>query len=182
MTRSNRTGGYSLLELLCAVVVLVILASFLAPVAGSFKRRAQSLQCVTNLRGLHVAVNAYMGDHDGVWPQIKGSGSSDTNAQQEEIATGWIETMGQYGISEKSWRCPTIEGRIKANGKPEALKIKRLDYVPTKFGKQPHSAYTYPMQPWFIERTSSHGRGPQILLSRGDVLTIDELLKESLNK
>lgn len=182
MTPRNRRAGYSLLELLCAVVVLAILASFFAPVVGSFRRRAQSLQCVTHLKGLYAAANAYLSDHDGVWPQIAASDATDSNAQQEEIAARWIQTMEPYGISEASWRCPTVEGRIKSYGKPEALKVKRLDYVPTKFGKQPQSAYAYPMQPWFIERTSSHGKGPQILLGRGDVVTIDELLKESLNK
>ena len=54
MTRFNRRDGYSLLELLCAVVVLVILASFLAPVIAMFglrvgvPARPATLLCTSN--------------------------------------------------------------------------------------------------------------------------------------
>ncbi len=184
MNRLNRDSGFTLLELLCALAVIAILATLSAPLAGNFRTRAQGLQCVTNLKGLGTSVAAYMTDHNDSWPQItrtdsSGSNSATADGQQEETTAGkWIAALSPYGVTEKTWRCPTIEAKIKTNGTTEALKAKRLDYVPTQFDKEPGSARQWPSHPWFIERTPSHGLGPMLLQANGRVVSMQDLLKE----
>jgi prepilin-type N-terminal cleavage/methylation domain-containing protein len=181
-SRAAERSGFTLLEILCAVVVVAILATLVAPMAGNYRARAQGLQCVNNLKGLGAASLAYMNDHENRWPQVAlaSSGEQDSTAVQreDENAVRWIETLAAYGVGEKTWRCPTIEGRIQANGKADAVERKRIDYVPTRFDAEPGSAIQWPNHPWFIERTPSHGLGPKLLLADGRVVGMEDLLKE----
>jgi prepilin-type N-terminal cleavage/methylation domain-containing protein len=75
MIRLDRTAGFTLLELLCALAVLAILVTLAAPLAGRFRTRTQGLQCAANLKGLGVGAAAYLTDHNDIWPQI----ASDTS-------------------------------------------------------------------------------------------------------
>lgn len=163
-------------------MVVAILATLAAPMAGNFRARAQGLQCVNNLKGLGAAAAAYMNEHDNRWPQIRrpeSSGKSPPAGPQEDItAIRWIEAFAPYGVGESTWRCPTIEGQIKATGKRAAVERKRLDYLPTQFDQEPNSANQWPSHPWFIERTPSHGVGPKLLLADGRVIAMEDLLKE----
>ena len=182
MIRLNRTTGFTLLELVCALAVLAILATLGAPLAGRFRDRAHGLRCSANLKGLGAAAAAYMTDHNVCWPQIaSGTSPSSTAGRQSgesQNAAPWIAALAPYGVAEKTWRCPTIEAKIATHGKSEALKMKRLDYVPTQFGSQPGSARLWPTHPWFIERSPNHGLGPKILLTNGRVVSMEDLLKE----
>jgi prepilin-type N-terminal cleavage/methylation domain-containing protein len=179
---SDTGGGFTLLEILCALVVVAILATLIVPVVGSYRARAQGLQCVNNLKGLGAASLAYMNDHENRWPQVAladSGGEASVSGQREDVtAVRWIETLAAYGVGEKTWRCPTIEGRMQSNGKAEAVERKRIDYVPTRFDAEPGSAIQWPNHPWFIERTPSHGLGPKLLLADGRVVAMEDLLKE----
>ena len=182
MIRSNRTAGFTLLELLCALAVLAILVTLAAPLAGRFRTRTQGLQCAANLKGLGVGAAAYLTDHNDIWPQIASdtslSPAAGKQSGESQSAARWIEALAPYGIAEKTWRCPAIEAKIATHGKSEALKMKRLDYLPTQFGPQPGSARLWPSHPWFIERSPNHGLGPKILLTDGRVVSMEDLLKE----
>jgi prepilin-type N-terminal cleavage/methylation domain-containing protein len=175
-------SGFSLLELLTALAVLAILATLTAPLAGWFRARAQGLKCAANLKGLGLGVSAYMQEHDDRWPQIalnasESPGKTD-DPKQTASAQKWIAALAPYGITENTWRCPTVEANIKARGRPEAIQMKRIDYAPTQFGPEPGSARQWPTHPWFIERSPNHGSGPKILLTNGRVVDMEELLRE----
>jgi prepilin-type N-terminal cleavage/methylation domain-containing protein len=182
MNRLNRDCGFTLLELLCALVVIAILATLSAPLAGSFRARTQGLQCVTNLKGLGTGAAAYMTDHNNTWPQIVRAEADDSNVspgqREAEVTAKWIEALAPYGVTDKTWRCPTIEAKMRANGAPGAVNAKRLDYSPTQFDKEPGSALQWPSHPWFIERTPSHGLGPRLLQANGRVVSMEDLLQE----
>lgn len=182
MNRLNWDRGFTLLELLCALAVIAILATLSVPLAGTFRARSQGLQCVTNLKGLGAGAAAYMNDHNNIWPQIVTVAPTDSNpaAEQKEDTTAvkWIDALSKYGVTDTTWRCPTIEGKIKSNGTPEALRTKRIDYVPTQFNDDPGSASQWPSHPWFIERTPSHGQGPRLLQANGRVVSMEDLIRE----
>ena len=180
LASNRRRAGFTLLELLCVLAVLSILLTLGAPLAGHFRTRAQGLKCAANLKGLGVHTAAYLGDHNNIWPQPSASDSAaPTSGQQEETAAAqWIASLAPYGATEQTWRCPTIEAKIRTNGTPKALLKKRLDYVPTQFSREPGAALQWPSHPWFIERTPSHGLGPMLLLANGRVVSMEDLLKE----
>lgn len=174
--------GFTLLELLCGLAVVGILATLAIPLAGNYRARAHALKCQSNLKGLGAGASAFLDDHNDCWPQIdlpKTPGEdSDSGKSMETSAETWITTLSKYGVAESSWRCPTIENKIAADGAKGALEKKRLDYVPTQFSADPGIARKWPNHPWFIERTPNHGLGPRILLTSGRVVSLEDLLKE----
>lgn len=179
--------GFTLLEIATAIVIIGILATLSFPVYTSFRGRAEALQCASNMKGLGLGVQAYMSDHmtneGGLWPQISPSsddnaskdGSAPASENQSKLAERWITVLGQYGIAEKTWRCPSVEKQMKRLGQPAALEKKRIDYIPTHFSAEPGSADRWKKHPWFVERSALHGSGPNILFADGSISNLSEL-------
>lgn len=61
--RRRFRDGFTLLEALAVVAILVVLAALLFPLGKSMLRSADRAACLTNLRGTHLAARAYYSDH-----------------------------------------------------------------------------------------------------------------------
>ena len=68
-----KRSGFTLVELLVVVAIVAILASMLLPALGRAKAKARSIQCLSNLNQLSLAVRMYAGDHSGAFPYNFGS-------------------------------------------------------------------------------------------------------------
>jgi len=175
-------AGFTLLEIAGVIVILGILATLGMPLMAKFRARADAVQCASNLTALGLGVSSYMEDHKS-WPQIArapktgGEQSSMLSAGAQAYASQWIETLEVYGISEKVWHCPSVEKQIRQNADPSVLKKKRIDYNPTIFDTRPESPRQWPKHPWFIERSSLHPDGPNILFADGSVATFNQVVK-----
>ena len=63
--RFRGPAGLTLLELLCAIAVVLVLAALLFPLLAHFRKVAQNVRCAGNLRQIGIALQAYTSDHDG---------------------------------------------------------------------------------------------------------------------
>ena len=63
-----RVGAFTLLEMLVVIAVIAVLTTILFPVLGSVRASAQSARCVSNLRQVGVAIQAYASDNKGTLP------------------------------------------------------------------------------------------------------------------
>jgi len=74
--RPRATGGFSLIELLCVMVILIILTVILDNRMAGSRRRSQREICRKNLLEISIAFNFYANDNHGAYPLAKGAVTS----------------------------------------------------------------------------------------------------------
>ena len=67
-TRGAGATGFTLIELLVVIAIIAILAAMLLPALNRAKQRAQSVQCMSNLRQLMLCWKMYVNDANGLLP------------------------------------------------------------------------------------------------------------------
>ena len=68
--RQRRSPAFTLIELLVVVAIVAILAALLLPALRRAKEKGRSALCMSNLRQLGVAQQAYASDFDGNSPPL----------------------------------------------------------------------------------------------------------------
>ncbi len=61
-------GGFTLIELLVVIAIIAILAGLIFPVFAQARRKAQSTQCLGNLKQIGLAIEMYASDWDDRFP------------------------------------------------------------------------------------------------------------------
>ncbi|MDD2708746.1 MAG: prepilin-type N-terminal cleavage/methylation domain-containing protein [Verrucomicrobiae bacterium] len=87
-------SGFTLLELIVCVAILSILASFLLQSVSRVRELARSVECVNNLRQLHMAVQSYVNDNEGWFPLANANRPGGATA----VGSPWYSTrvIAQY--------------------------------------------------------------------------------------
>lgn len=154
-------AGFTLLELLATIGVIVILILLFIGVAQRLPGAADRAACTANLRSLRVALDTYL-QTEGHWPDVPEFSA----AQEEARADWWINELKPYGIIEKNWQCPGILrlGRIQQKGYSP-----RLHYTVTEFDQKPETPKKWPHMPWVVENANVHGHGALCVLLDGSV-------------
>jgi prepilin-type N-terminal cleavage/methylation domain-containing protein len=166
--------GFTLIELVCVVVIAGVIASISVGAFDSLKNRARRLGCASNLKSLYAATASHVSDK-GSWPQIS---ARLINQAPGEYTTRWLETLSPYGITLKQLTCPAAAATRRSNNsdKPES-KPDFVDYIATPFGKGADAPFRYLTQPWFAETTGSHGKANLLILGNGDVQELSEIIR-----
>jgi prepilin-type N-terminal cleavage/methylation domain-containing protein len=106
----NRTRqAFTLIELLCVIAVIAILAGLIMPVLQNTTLRAYDTKCMNNLRQIGMAANAAANDNDNTYPPIEIDG--DSNIVYDSLKLGEpLKTMdvalAPYGITAEILKCP----------------------------------------------------------------------------
>ncbi len=67
-------SGFTLLELVVIILIIVIVFSIYEPVQKKFRKIASRAVCATNVKGLGTAFSVYANDHEDQFPQLPGAG------------------------------------------------------------------------------------------------------------
>lgn len=169
-----KRAGFTVLELLIIIGIVLILATLSIPIISSLRSRAQRVQCTANLRSLYVAADLYV-QQNGSWPQIR---RTDSENSREEHAEAWIKALEPFSIERKTWICPTMQNFMN---NPDYLKTEdvRIDYLPMPFDDKPATPHQWPQAPWFVEAGDVHGSGNLIIFSDGSIKDLKTVTSQS---
>jgi len=84
-----KRSAFTLIELLVVIAVIAILVSLLVPIVGKAMRRGRSIQCVSNLRQIGVAIRLYSADY-GRYPLGYADDNSEFPADKQGDWTYWL--------------------------------------------------------------------------------------------
>ncbi len=156
--------AFTLLELIIVFVIIAILAILTLPAISSLRARAQRVQCMANLRSLYSAAELFV-QQNGSWPQI---GMADSDSAEDDYAKAWIDALQPFGLTQKSWICPTIQNLMGNPDMSDPTNL-RIDYIATPFDDKPSTPHQWPQQPWFAEVGDVHGHGNLIIFTDGSI-------------
>lgn len=170
--RNSARGGFSLLEVMTVLVIILILAVMLLQASTGWRAKADQARCIENLKSLYVGATNYILEQ-GHWPQISTDLIADGGAP---YAQAWREALAPYGISRQTWLCPTIQQSL---GQPdvEMPSKARTDYLATPFDDKANTPYRWSTQPWFIEKGASHPGGNLMIFEDAQVMTIQQAVR-----
>ncbi|MCF6313352.1 MAG: type II secretion system GspH family protein [Verrucomicrobiales bacterium] len=158
--RQSLIKAFTLLELVVTITIIAVLATLSIPGFKSQRNKAETVVCMSHMRGLHVAFDSYMIDKNH-WPQMPEAIFLSDN--DSDFWRWWILTMTPYGGDETFWLCPSDkvmkESKDEYNG----------SYLPTRFDAKHHTPYRWANQPWLLERGNLHKKGAHILMLDGSI-------------
>jgi len=100
-----RAAGFSLVEWLFAMAIIILLGALSMPALERAAQRADLARCAGNLRAIGAAVLNFANDNESRFPVIE---TNPTNPvySSEDGAEPILEVLGEYGVTESILRCP----------------------------------------------------------------------------
>jgi prepilin-type N-terminal cleavage/methylation domain-containing protein len=89
----QRKKGFTLIELLVVIAIIAILAAMLLPVLAAAKRRAQRINCVSNIKQVNLAFRIWEGDNNNLYPMAL---STSAGGAKENVSCSGNNTAGAY--------------------------------------------------------------------------------------
>jgi prepilin-type N-terminal cleavage/methylation domain-containing protein len=150
--------GFSLLELLVALLIVGVLGAITLPAYKSFRARAETATCISHLRTVHSGFSNFLVDR-GNWPQMPADAME---FSEDEFFAWWLAVLTPYGVGQESWLCPSDKvAKEKASDSHGS-------YIPTLFDGRSNTPYLW-SQPWLMERGDFHGKGAHIAMPDGSI-------------
>jgi type II secretory pathway pseudopilin PulG len=160
------------MELLTVIVIIMILSVVFVQAQQGWQQKAEQAKCLMNLKSLYAGASGYVQDQQH-WPQIDTTLATENST---EFARQWYAALSPYSISPAIWVCPTAQ---RSMGNPDLYVSAnmRVDYVATPFDNGRLTPYRWTTQPWFIEKTSTHPGGNQMVFEDGTTLSLVDAIR-----
>ena len=104
-------AAFTLVELLCVIAIIGVLASMITPLVGGMLDKADNVRCVSNLRQFSVAIHAYATDHDNRLPLVE-TDPQNPVYESDAGALPLTEVLRAYQLPPDVFKCP---GDLKAH-------------------------------------------------------------------
>lgn len=112
LPENQRNRGFTLIELLVVIAIIAILAAILFPVFAKARKSARKTQCVSNMRQIGLATQAYLDDYDGRLPHAWDAYFVGQRGKRPALK----HTLEAYLKAEEVWRCPSDTGETFPDG------------------------------------------------------------------
>ena len=87
-------GGFTLIEVVMVVAVIMVLAAILVPIGTRVRAAAQSASCVSQLRQIGVGLQLYMTEQGGRFPELAPGPTEADTAGRPALNTVLLEYVG----------------------------------------------------------------------------------------
>lgn len=124
---SRSAHGFTLVELLVVITIIVALAGVAYPTIGRMRASAARSQCLTQLRGWGGAMGGYAADHDGkaewrLWASV-GWDKTKTSVYLDYWTAGTVDLAagddsGSHDTQKKMRCCPAVKWNPKIGNSP----------------------------------------------------------------
>ncbi len=101
------TRGFTLIELLVVISIIAILSSLLLPALVLAKVKAQSVQCLTNLKQLQLAWITYSQDFNDVLPPNSDRGNEGLDSENP----AWVAGTMSYTVNPDNFNTDLLVGQ-----------------------------------------------------------------------
>ena len=102
----RRDSAFTLIEILAVITIIALLAALGLPAFQNARQRADGMTCMNNLRQIGVAVNGFVGQNDGRFPEVEPDPRHPIYPKSDNVQ-GLRKTLEPYGITEATVRCPS---------------------------------------------------------------------------
>ena len=134
-------SAFTLIELLCVIAIIAVLASMILPVIGSMRQKADSIVCANNLRTIGSAVQLYLQDHSQNYPFINPAAGTPIYPAGTPGITDMVTAFGPYGVTQQTLQCPSDMKR--GTGSSYAQYQNSYDWKPTLDGESTSEPIVY---------------------------------------
>ncbi|MEQ1862055.1 MAG: type II secretion system protein [Chthoniobacteraceae bacterium] len=101
-----RNAAFTLIELLCVMAIIGLLASMAIPAMSGFIEKGREVKCMQNLKNIFIFTSSAADDNDNRFPKIEIDPDNPAFGD-DPLAKPIFETLQRYGCTEKSLQCPT---------------------------------------------------------------------------
>lgn len=104
---SWRSRGFNISELLVVIALITLLAAILVPLLKHGRRQSNRAKCMSNMRQLGKAFQAYIEDWQGRWPSPGGL-KGDRSYWAQSGSGGLVPYVQSKGGLKTVWCCPEL--------------------------------------------------------------------------
>lgn len=133
MSMRRHRNAFTLIELLVVIAIIAILAAILFPVFAQAREAARKSSCLSNLKQIGLAVQAYCIDNDQCYPPSQ-AGSNTANISWPTIITPYVKNEGVFVCpsGERSNTSRDLGGGVTGS----YCGVTDTNFVPNMFNQQ----------------------------------------------